>query len=155
MAHFLTVIALDLTKLTRYPIWTLVFMMFFWMRLTKFGNIHSGGWDRTFLLSPVISAAIFLFFPPCFWKRLGVIRMLLIYWFRTPDLGFFCLEVFYWLGLDKNVGRRGVHWLAAIVALWVEVLASGSLYLSLGLSLDSLFDQIIPIVQILAFFINQ
>lgn len=53
-------------------------------------------------------------------------------------------KVFYKLGLGLNPG--GMHWLTALMAILVDVAASGGLYLGFGLGLDSFFDQSVPTV---------
>lgn len=142
MAHFLIVITLDLTKLICCFIQTSIFMIFFWMRLTKLSYIDSCCWGRAFLLFLllVILTAFFLFLLPTFCEKLQVITIMLICWFLNPDLRLFYPRIFYQLGLGLSFGRKNMYWLVILVALLVKIQAGNSLYLSPCLGSDSSFD---------------
>ena len=154
MAHFLTVIALDLTQIACRSARTIPvsIIVLFFIGLTRLGCVDSGGRGEAFLTSSVslLSSAAVLFLPPSLSGRLRVTGAGSC--FRGPGLRFFHPRVLYWLGL--GLGRRGVHRSIASVAWLIEVSAGGGLYLGLGLGSDCPFDQGVPTIQVSAFFVN-
>ena len=147
MAHFLTVIVLDLTQIACRSAQTILvsIIILFLIGLTRLGCVDSGGRGGAFLLSLllVISTAFFLLFLPSLSGRLWVTGA--GNWqFWGPGLRFFYLRVFYQLGL--GLGCQSMHQLIALVALLVEVLDGRGLYLRLGLGSDCSFDQGVPTI---------
>ena len=120
MAHFLTVIALDLTQIAYRSAQTIPvsIIVFFLIRHNRLSCIDSGGRGRAFLLllSLVISTAFFLFFLPSLSGKLRVNGAGSCQ-FWGPDLRFFYPKVFYQLSL--GLGRRGVYRSIVLVAWWL------------------------------------
>ena len=140
----MTVIALDLTKITCHPVQTiLVLLAFFQMRLTWLGYIDSCGWGGVFLLLLllVILTTFFFFLLPSFSGELRVRpRWNCQFW----GIGFwlFHSKVLYQIGL--GLGRQGMHRLIALVALLVAILTGGGLYHGFSFGSDCFFDLGVP-----------
>ena len=155
MAQILTFIALDPTKITCRPVRTILIFFLLVVRLSRWSHVDPSGRGRAFLgsLLLLLSLAVFLLFPPSFCDQLRVVRTGRSYqnrWVWAPNLRFLQSWVFWSLTL----GRKSVHQLIAPVALLIEVLAGVDLYFGFGLGSGCLFDQGVPTVQALAFFIK-
>ena len=96
------------------------------------------------MLPFIMLATVFLLIPPSFCGKLRVVRARRScqncrLW--ALDFRFFWPRVFCRLKLRISLGRNGVHWSVALVAVLIGIVADESLYLGLGLSPSSFLNQ--------------
>lgn len=145
IAQFLTIIALDLTKVIyRQMIWVSI-IVFFLNGLIRLDCIDSSGQSRVILLALllIILTTVFLFFLPSFSRKLNVVRIGQNYWNRevwAPEFRFFYLESFCCLGLRVGLSCSGVYWLVALMAILISVAADRDLYLDFNFDFGDFFN---------------
>lgn len=128
---------------------TLVFIFyFFWIELTWLGCIDSSDRVRVFLnlfVSVSVLKTLVFFFPRLF----DTLLLLCQSCFLCLSFGFFYFRVF-WLGFSHN----GQYWSIILIALLINVKASGRLYFGFGFGSSCFFDQNFPTILLLTFLIN-
>lgn len=149
MVFFIIVIIRIALKVAWYFIQTVLISIFIFLLIgfIWLSCIDSDGRDRVFLLPFIILAVIFLFFLSSFFRRLQVIKTMQSWqWFRTLRFNFFYPGVFFYLELGVSLDHNSVYWLTALIIVLIGITTYRDLYLGLGFSPSSFFDQSIPII---------
>lgn len=137
-------------------------MVVFFLILTltlpySFGCVNFGDQNGAFLLPFIMSAAVFLFILPSFYRKLEVVRAgqnRQNYWLWALDLRFFRLRVLCYLRLQVDFGCGSVYWSIVLTVVLINIAADRSLYLGFDLSSNGLLNQGTPLVQLSVFFID-
>lgn len=144
MAQLLIVISLDLAKIICYwaiSVFIIVFLLIGFIWLSCIDCISRNEAFLTSLVLLIILAMVFLFFSLRLYRKLWVVKKLLISQFWTQSLTLFRSRVLYKLIRGLTFGHKGVYQFVILVVILVKVTISKALNLCLGLAWDSYFDQ--------------
>ena len=141
MAHFLTVVILDLVSVTRHLL-RVMFLLLFLVGLPGLSCVYSVGRGRTFLTFLVSFSLFLLLFFLNFFRRLKTLGTR--QWFCTSDLSFFSPGIFHSTALA--FGNDGVGWSIALGTVLIYFFSTGARPESrIGLSINGLFDHLIEV----------